>query len=131
MSDKFKSVSGKFGSSTPTTRNIDTLRRMALRLESGQSLENPSQLNDIADDMERIYAEMIRRHFMGHEGANTGLVDRNDNPIYIGSKLRFDRKEWGNDNNVFTVKFEDGELCGFGTPYSWSQWCEVIPKEEV
>jgi hypothetical protein len=41
--------------STPATRNIQTLRRMQQRLESGKDLINPSQLSEIADEFERIH----------------------------------------------------------------------------
>src|SRR5688500_13556602 len=65
--------------------------------------------------------------FMGQPGMFTGLYDRMGQPIHIGDTVRFDPKEWGNDEtNVFVVRFEKGELQVNGTPFDMHQWCEVI-----
>lgn len=51
----------EFDHSSDTTRKIETLRRMAVRLENGEPLKDPSYLNAIADEMERVYRLMIER----------------------------------------------------------------------
>lgn len=51
------------GFSSDTTRKIQTLRRMADRLDKGHDLKDASYLREIADDYERVHQCMLRaRH---------------------------------------------------------------------
>jgi len=128
----FISSGVKFGMSTNTTRKIDTLRRMAMRLKVGSPLKDGSYLEDIADEMERVYGLMLERNKMGVKGQDTGLKDSLGNTIHVGDTLVFDPKEWGNDeSNVFVVEWEDGQLTGNGALSDWSQWCTVIDYSEL
>ena len=63
---------------------------------------------------------------MGKRGNDTGLIDKNGVKILIGSRMRFDEKEWGSSDNEFIVGFERGELLIKGSIGDLSEFCEVI-----
>lgn len=115
--------------STPATRAIESMRRLASRLKKGlppkPDIDQVEWLLRTADEFERINNEMQRRHRMDHLGAFTGLHDRNGDPIYLGDKLRFDPQEWGGEC-VFTIIFHNGELRHPGSISDLSEWCELI-----
>ena len=63
---------------------------------------------------------------MGKKGNDTGLVDKNGVKILIGSRMRFDEKEWGSSENEFVVGLERGVLLIKGSIGDLSEFCEVI-----
>jgi hypothetical protein len=63
---------------------------------------------------------------MGEVGQWTGLYDKHGKEICIGDTMKFDRVEWGSDDNEFIVEWERGELLVNGTIGDLSSWCEVV-----
>ena len=63
---------------------------------------------------------------MDRKGNDTGLVDKNGVKIFIGSRMKFDEKEWGSSDSEFVVGFERGELLINGCVTDLSEFCEVI-----
>lgn len=58
-------------------------------------------------------------------GLDTGIKDRNGNPVHLGDVLEFDEREWGG-KHIFTIEFEEGELNTI--PSDVSEWCTIVKK---
>lgn len=54
--------------------------------------------------------------------------DKHGMPIHVGDTLRFDRDEWGGDNNVFTVTVRRGGIEYLGAPSDLREYCEILTK---
>lgn len=69
--------------------------------------------------------------FMGTAGLDTGIKDKHGRAIHIGDRLRFDRDEWGGDDNEAVVFYDakSGELGCLGLPSEWPEYCEVVGVE--
>jgi hypothetical protein len=70
---------------------------------------------------------------MGEEGQLTGAKDRLGREIRIGDILRFDYDEWNRsarsgaqEDCIFIMEYEDGQLVHPGSYSDLSAWCEVI-----
>jgi hypothetical protein len=48
----------------------------------------------------------------------TGKYDCKGTPIYEGDIIEFDRKEWGGDDNIFTVEWDEDNA-----EWSWGGGC--------
>ncbi len=61
----------------------------------------------------------------------TGKTDKNNVDIYEGDKLKFDPKEWGSEESVFTIVWDNdcASFIGNGVPSDWSNFCTVIKPE--
>lgn len=44
-------------------------------------------------------------------GQFTGLLDKDGQRIFEGDSIEFDRKEWGGDDNIHTVEWDEKEGC--------------------
>lgn len=55
MSDIYEPCGNRLGGSSPTSRKIDSIRRMAGRLKAGKSLYDINYFFAIADHMELVY----------------------------------------------------------------------------
>jgi len=81
-------------------------------------------------DIKFPYTGYISRSkvLMGDIGQDTGLVDRHNHHIHIGDVMEFDREVWGNDDNIFIVLWEDGELSIKGSINDLSHYCSIIGR---
>jgi hypothetical protein len=89
-----------------------------------------------AIDLVRLVRAMPTK--MGEEGQLTGAKDRHGLEIRIGDTLRFDYDEWNRtasageqEDCIFTMKYEDGQLVHPGSYSDLARWCEVIKAEET
>jgi len=58
----------------------------------------------------------------------TGKYDKNNTPIFDGDIIEFDKDEWGGDNNIHIVRWDDDNAgwCFGGGSVSDMHWRKVI-----